>query len=263
MRGARRGANNQAECPVESVIRVDRAHEVCQFFAEWYNNAMIIILLFIALSVWSAEQHDSVVPEDFCIPSRWSRPLRTTVRRIELQTSNIQNLERITILRYDEKEHIHIVTTLYEIHMKMDCTDHDLNGGNIFGVEVSCMRCCEGGKGYVLSSPLSRHDRRFLVSGPEKQSIIPVVDFDNKDTHSPKDFCEYFAEKERFTVIRYLCEYPDLSRVFVRAQVTYDSPDVVINWGRIDTLKNTVIKLGKESEKKFKFAVCAPGTCRV
>lgn len=213
---------------------------------------MKVVLFFIALSAWSAQ--------DFCIPSRWTRNLDVEAGVQKWTSPHHSGLFNIYIIRQTKKaEMIHFSLPHHDVFLAMDCTDYDR--GAIFNVEVTCKNCRQRKEGFVFAYPLDDQIGRFQVIEPKEEPEIYYVRFSKAGTHKPKVFCEYWAEETHFTTQRFLCEYDDLSRYFVSAQVTYNCPyQVVIEWGK-RAKDNAVMDVSGENRKEFNFALCQKGQC--
>ena len=224
-----------------------------------YNAGMSIILFFVVLSAWCGQA------EFFEIPSCWTRDLYTGSHWKLLHPSScIPNLERISIMRQPPSEVEHIVFTAPyskdRLAIDMDASAYDLEIGAIFSASFSCDNCKKTTRGHVASFALDGQNRRFMVAEPKQDPELVFVRFSNMGSYPPDTFCEYNAEKTRFIVSRFLCEYSDESRYFVSAQMAYaNMRNVVIEWGIRDS--NGVVQDSEEEQRKeFNFPACA---CRM
>ena len=193
----------------------------------------------------------------FDIPSYWDRGRFSTVQTQRLRAPHRPDLKGISIVRTREAEDIHLMLQ-NEVQIDMDCTDYDPSGKTIFGVRVSCKRCSQEKRGFVLSAPRDRYSGCLVVTGPEQ---LESAEFDKTNAHKPNVFCDYNAEGELFTVRRFLCEYKDCSRFFVSAQVAYNrARSVVIEWGTQEGC-GTVRECDGKNRKEIELPLCESSQC--
>ena len=217
-----------------------------------YNVHMTIALFFIVLSVACAGDNDIV------IPSYWTRTQHTPLLWERLRSSPVQALKSIRINRSPKtREAMVFDLPPQDVWIEMDCSDHDPNKGTLFEVQLVCQSCYESTLGHVMSASMNPDKRRFFLAEPKEISTAHCVMFDKTNTHKPKVFCAYYAEKTHFTVSRVLCEYEDLSYFFVSAQVTYArAHNVVIEWG-IKERDGSLRASNEKSRQEFNFPLCA------
>ena len=212
---------------------------------------MKILLLFLALSPLCA------APEHFTLPSWWTRGHESDVSVKRLHPSYSRDLGNISIVRNGEGgEDISFAMRRSHVSITLKTDPILRDNSTIFGVRFHCARCSQTNRGFVVTVPLSTQDMRFMVVAPEQDPATSLVTVPWENARMPGAFCEYRAEKTRFTTSRFLYEYKDSSRYFVQAQVTYaNMRDVVLEWG-IREADGSLRRSDTDNRKEFNFPVC-------